>query len=47
MSTHKITDMNFENNKTNSDEHKIKLQENHKDNKLLHLVFTTRKNTHK
>ena len=33
----KTTYINFENNMTNGDEHKIKLQSNHKDNKLLHL----------
>ena len=37
--------MNFENNKTNGDEHKIKLQYNHKDSKLLHLQ--PEKNTYK
>ena len=29
--------MNFENNETNGDEHKIKLKSNHKDDKVLHL----------
>ena len=37
---HKITDISFENNKTNGDEHKIKLHQNKNkknDNKLLYL----------